>query len=46
MGKAVYSAPINNAYQQLDLTFLPTGLYFISVNLDGKMYREKVLLNK
>ncbi|HEY9125282.1 MAG TPA: T9SS type A sorting domain-containing protein, partial [Bacteroidales bacterium] len=40
MGKHVYSAPINSAYQQVDLTSLPAGLYFISVNLDGKMYRE------
>jgi len=46
IGKHVYSAPINSAYQQVDLTSLPAGLYFISVNLEGKMYREKVLINK
>jgi hypothetical protein len=46
IGNNVYEMQLNSNQQQVDLQMLPNGLYFVSVNINGDIYREKILINK
>lgn len=46
LGNKVYSNLINNRHFEINLNDIPEGLYFVTLKINGKLSREKILIKK
>jgi hypothetical protein len=46
LGREVYNSAIKNTKEEINLSGNAAGLYYITVNSNGKQYRSKMMINK
>ncbi|MES1181545.1 MAG: T9SS type A sorting domain-containing protein, partial [Flavobacterium sp.] len=46
IGREVYNSAINTQRLTIDLSVHANGMYYVTINSNGKQFRKKVMINK